>query len=141
MMFTAPRWWVVPRRLATLSSSYGRRDITSGYDLVGPYFPIEASITSSTLQEFVKAFTAYGFKVAIVLCDGASSNLTVLKILTGYEKKELPVNESADNLRDKFFLDVSFSNPEDPYGRPILTMICPSHQVVVVFVIKIFCKF
>jgi len=121
------------------------RDITSGYDLVGPYFPIEASITSSTLQEFVmlclKAFTAYGFKVVIVLCDGASSNLTVLKILTGYERKELPVNESADNLRDKFFLDVSFPNPEDPYGRPIFTMICPSHQVVVVFVIKIFCKF
>ena len=111
------------------------RDITSGYDLVGPYFPIEASITSNTLQEFVmlclKAFTAYGFKVSIILCDGASSNLTVLKILTGYERKELPVNEAAGNLHEKFFLDVSFPNPEDPHGRPIFVMICPSHQVVI----------
>ena len=69
--------------------------------------------------------------MAIILCDGASSNLTVLKILTGYERKELPVNEAADNLRDKFFLDISFPNPEDPYGRPIFVMICPSHQVVI----------
>lgn len=39
------------------------RDITSGYDLVGPYFHIEKSIASSILTEFVmlclKAFTAY----------------------------------------------------------------------------------
>ena len=111
--------------------------MTSGYDLVGPYFPIEASITSNTLEEFVmlclKAFTSYGFKVPIILCDGASSNLTVLKILTGYERKELPVNEAADNLRDKFLLDISFPNPEDPYGMPIFVMICPSHQVKILY--------
>ena len=110
------------------------RDITSGYDLVGPYFPIEKSKASSTLQEFVmlclKAFTSYGFKVAIILCDGASSNLTVLKMLTGYERSQFPVNEAADTLHGKYYLDVSFSNPEDPLGRPIFAMICPSHQVL-----------
>ena len=110
------------------------RDITSAYDLVGPYFPIESSIASSTLTEFVmlclKAFTSYGFKVAIILCDGASSNLTVLKMLTGYGRTQFPVNEAADSLYDKIFLDVSFPNPEDPTGRPIFVMICPSHQVV-----------
>ena len=60
------------------------REVMSAYDLVGPYFPIESSMASSTLTEFVmlclKAFTSYGFKVAIILCDGASSNLTMLKI-------------------------------------------------------------
>ena len=99
------------------------RDITSGNDLA-----------SSTLQEFVmlclKAFTSYGFKVAIILCDGASSNLTVLKMLTGYERSQFPVNEAADTLHGKYYLDVSFSNPEDPLGRPIFAMICPSHQVL-----------
>ena len=110
------------------------RDITSAYDLVGPYFPIESSIASSTLTEFVmlclKAFTSYGFKVAIILCDGASSNLTVLKMLTGYGSTQFPVNEAADSLYD-------FPNPEDPTGRPIFLMICPSHQVVEIILIKI----
>lgn len=61
------------------------RDLTSGFDLIGPYFPVPNSMDSNVLQEFfmlcLKAFTAYGFRVAIVLCDGASSNLTLLKML------------------------------------------------------------
>ena len=48
-----------------------------------------------------------------------ASNLTVLKILTGYGRTQFPVNEAADSLYDNFFLDVSFPNPEDPTGRPI----------------------
>ena len=56
----------------------------------------------------LKAFTAYGFKLSIILCDGASSDLMVFKILTGYERKQLPVNEAAGNLHEKVFLDVFF---------------------------------
>jgi len=57
------------------------RDLTSGYDMIGPYFPLPSSMDSNILQEFfmlcLKAFTAFGFRAAIVLCDGASSNLTI----------------------------------------------------------------
>lgn len=58
-------------------------DLTSGFDLIGPYLPIESSMTSSVLQELImlllclKALTSYGFKVSILSCDGASSILRV----------------------------------------------------------------
>lgn len=113
------------------------RDLTSSYDLVGPYFPISSSIQSGTLQEFVmltlKAFQAYRFRVSIILCDGASSNLSLLKILTGYARAKFPVNETAANLRDKCYLKASFPSPEDPCGWPEFVMICPSHHVTAMY--------
>ena len=72
----------------------------------------------------------YGFKISIVLCDGASSNLTLLKLLCGSPRASLPVNEDADELRARYFAKMSFVNPEDPSGNPIFAMICPSHQVL-----------
>ena len=76
------------------------RDLTSGFDLIGPYFPIESSMSSSVLQELItlrlKAFSSYGVKVAILLCDGASSNLTVLKLLSGNPKAHFLVNSDAE---------------------------------------------
>lgn len=68
----------------------------------------------------------YRFKVAIIQCNGASSNLTVLKMLTGHGRTQFPVTEVADSLHDKYFLDVSFPNPEDSTGRPIFLMIFSS---------------
>ena len=111
------------------------RDLTSGFDLIGPYFPIGGSITSSVLQELVmlslKALTSYGFKVSILLCDGASSNLTVLKLLSGYPKAQFPVRSDAETPRECYYVDASFLNPENPLGNPVFLMICPSHQVYI----------
>ena len=110
------------------------RDLTSGYDMIGPYFPVSSSVDSNILQEFfllsLKAFSNYGFKVSIVLWDGASSNLTLLKLLCGSPRATLPVNEDADDLRGRYFANMSFVNPEDPSGNPIFAMICLSHQVL-----------
>ena len=109
------------------------RDLTSGYDMIGPYFPVPNSMDSNILQDFLmqclKSFTAYGFRVSIVLCDGASANLTLLKILCGFPRAVLPVHD-AEDLSRKYFVDRSFTNPEDPHGNPIFAMICPSHQVL-----------
>ena len=111
------------------------RDLTSGYDMIGPCFPVANSMDSNTLQEFflqcLKAFSAYGFRVSIVLCDGASSNLTLLKMLCGLPRKALAVNDDEVDLSAKYYADMSFTNSEDPSGNPIFAMICPSHQVVV----------
>lgn len=113
------------------------RDITSGYDLIGPYFPVASFINSNILQEFflltLKAFNAYGFKVVIVLCDGASSNLTLLKMLCGHPRAALPVDTNATSLRARYHIDASFTNPEDLNGYPIFVMICPSHQVTKIY--------
>ena len=110
------------------------RDLTSSFDLIGPYFPIGSSMDSSVLQELLmmtlKAFTSYGFKVSILLCDGASSNLTLMKILSGQPRTQFPSRPDAETLRERFFVEASFSNPEDPVGNPIFLMICPSHQVI-----------
>lgn len=110
------------------------RDLTSGFDLVGPYFPVGSSMQSSVLQEFLmltlKALTSYDFKVSIMLCDGASSNLTLLKLLSGHPKAQLPTRPDAETLRGRYFVDASYTNPEDPLGNPIFLMICPSHQVI-----------
>lgn len=110
------------------------RDLTSSFDLIGPYFPNGSSMDSSVLQELImltlKAFTSYGFKVSILLCDGASSNLTVMKILSGHPRTQFPSRPDAETLRERFFVEASFSNPEDPVDNPIFLMICPSHQVI-----------
>ena len=109
------------------------RDLTSGYDMIGPYFPVPSSMDSNILQEFfmlcLKAFTVFGFREVIVLCDGASSNLILLKILCGFPRATLPVDDQAETLRGRYFVNPSFTNPEDPFGNPIFAMICPSHQV------------
>ena len=109
------------------------RDLTSAYDMIGPYFPVPKSIDSNTLQEFImlclKAFTSYGFRVSIMLCDGASSNLCLLNILAGYPRAQLPYNENATTPYEWSKLEASFQNPEDVYGSPVFMMICPSHQV------------
>jgi len=110
------------------------RDLTSSYDMIGPYFPVPNSIDSNILQEFfmqcLKELSAYGFRVSIVLCDGASSNLTLLKMLCGHPRAALPVNDDAEDLSVKYFADMSFTNPEDPSSNPVFAMICPSHQVI-----------
>lgn len=110
------------------------RDLTSGFDLIGPYFPVESSMSSNVLQELImlclKALSSYGFKVSILLCDGASSNLTVLKLLSGNPKAQFPVNSDGETLRERYHVDASFINPEDPNGNPVFLMICPSHQVL-----------
>lgn len=110
------------------------RDLTSGFDLIGSYFPVESSMSSNVLQEFImlclKALSSYGFKVCVLLCDGASSNLTVLKLLSGNPRTQFPVHADAETLRERYSVEASFINPEDPHGNPIFLMICPSHQVL-----------
>ena len=110
------------------------RDLTSSFDMIGPYFSIGNSMDCSVLQELImmtlKAFTSYGFKVSILLCDGASSNLTLMKILSGQPRAQFPSRPDAATLRERFFVEASFSSPEDPVGNPIFLMICPSHQVI-----------
>ena len=81
----------------------------------------------------LKALSSFGFKVCVLLCDGASSNLTVLKLLSGNPKTQFPVHADAETLRERYSVEASFINPEDPHGNPIFLMICPSHQVLELF--------
>lgn len=62
-------------------------------------------------------------------CDGASSTLSVLKLLSSNPRSQSPVNDDAVSLQERYYVNASFINPEDPKGNPIFLMIFPSHQV------------
>ena len=88
------------------------RDLTSAFDLVGPYYESAGTMKSkfvlACLYETMKLLHVYGFKVSALMCDGASSNLTALKTTTGVYGA-YPVN--ADGYK---IPSLSFENPFDP---------------------------
>ena len=94
------------------------RDLSSSYDVIGPYFTLSGSIEAQHLHSIVMdvllVFNKFHFCVRSLLCDGASSNLSLLKELCCYSK-------DSDNI-SPFFI-----SPFD--NRKIFLIICPSHQV------------
>ena len=66
------------------------RDLTSSFDAVGPFFSLSGSIDCQDLYSMVVrtmlAFHEFNFHVRALLCDGASSNLSLLKVLRGLAK-------------------------------------------------------
>lgn len=97
------------------------RDLTSTFDIVGPYFtssgPLEAKFILSCVLEAVKVFHLYGFHTCALVCDAAASNVSVIKLTTGTD------GAYGDRKVEPFF-----QNPFDP-TRMIYWIICPCHQV------------
>ena len=64
-----------------------------------------------------------------MVCDGASSNLSLLKVLSGYKGTQLPP-EAGEGVA-KFLPRMKFINPYDPYrdDSEVFMIVCPSHQV------------
>ena len=64
------------------------RCTVSDYDILGPYYTsmenMKAKLIMSTLFDVLYAFQLYGFKTKAIVCDGASTNLSAIKILTGF---------------------------------------------------------
>ena len=102
------------------------RDLTSSFDLVGPYFAYAGSVKSkfmlACVYEILRVLHLYEFKVSVVMCDAASSNLTALKTTTGVS------GAYEANWDGHKIPSLSFKNPYDP-PNPIFWIICPSHQV------------
>ena len=92
------------------------RDLTSKFDVVGPYFTcagtLETKFLHSVVTKTMLSFTQFGFHVRVLLCDGASTNLSLLKLLCGQQD---------DSIQPWF------TSPFD--GKTVYAMICPSHQV------------
>ena len=63
------------------------RDLTSSFDIVGPYFTCCGSIPSkfilACVLETLQLFQMYRFKTGILVCDGAAANLTTTKATMG----------------------------------------------------------
>lgn len=64
------------------------RDLTSDFDIVGPYFTYskttESKFVLSCVYESIKLFYMYGLNTSLIVCDGASTNLVVIKATHGH---------------------------------------------------------
>ena len=94
------------------------RDLSSDFDVVGPYFTASESLETASLYSMVTrtmlAFLHFGFGVRALLCDGASSNLSLLKVLSN--------NVGKVDITDPSFLSHFV-------GKRVHLLACPSHQV------------
>ena len=63
------------------------RDLTSEFDIVGPYFTcsssVEAKFVLACILETVKLFQLHGLKTSVLVCDGGSSNIATIKASHG----------------------------------------------------------
>jgi hypothetical protein len=94
------------------------RDLSSDFDVIGPYFTCPSTVETCFLHSIVVrtmlAFTQFGFSVRALLCDGTSTNLALLKLLCGH-------SDGTDAITPWF------TSPFD--GTKVFLIICPSHQV------------
>ena len=106
------------------------RCIASEFDIIGPYFTSSEQMKSkfviATLFDTMYVLQLYNFETTAILCDGASSNLSALKILTGFGHGAYGVKEAGtcDNVHE---VKTWFNNPFT--NNKVFILICPSHQV------------
>ena len=93
-----------------------RRDLVSNFDVLGPYYKAESSLEhrfliACKIDAKVK-FQAHGFCVQILVCDGASLNLKMIKSFlrhTGTFETRQDVNASFMNPLTNSSLIASFA--------------------------------
>ena len=106
-------------------------DLTSEYDIVGPYFTssstVDAKFAMSCVFETIRLFQFHRLKTSLVVCDGASSNISAIKASHRFHGA-YSVNEKLD---DKYMIEPWMINPFNP-PQKLFWLICPSHQVCTV---------
>lgn len=104
------------------------RDLSSEFDVIGPYFTCEQRLEAKFLEACVfdtmYGFAAYGFGVLGLVCDGASCNLACLKRLCGVSGQYGTDLQATGGVGE---VACHFTNPFT--GREVYLIICPSHQV------------
>jgi hypothetical protein len=67
------------------------RDLSADFDVIGPYYSSSKHITQQflmgCLMDTMRIFTAYGFCVTCLVCDGAATNLSLIKTTLGLRGK------------------------------------------------------
>ena len=108
------------------------RDLTSEFDIVGPYFTssssVEAKFVLASVLETIKLFQSHGLKTSLLVCDGGSSNIATIKASHGHHGAYSLNSDQAD---DKYRVDPWMLNPFNPPHK-IFWLICPSHQVYII---------
>ena len=105
-------------------------DLTSNYDIVGPYFTHAESVVLTCVMETIKLFQCYGLKTSLLVCDGCAANLTTIKSTHGVNGAYSVLD---DPTMDKIEIKPWLINPFNPPDL-IFWMICPTHQVILVYI-------
>lgn len=104
------------------------RDVCSQFDVLGPYYTCYASLEHkfiiACVIDAIQKLHNYGFKTKLLICDGASSNLTAIKYFMGH-KGIFGHNEHANNILH----DISPKVYNPWTGEDMFFMICPTHQL------------
>ena len=107
------------------------RDLTSSYDIVGPYFTSSSSVkntfVTSCIFETISLFQCHGLKTSLLVCDGAAANMSTIKASHGHSGA-YGVQKEGDQY--KFEVTPWLINPFNPPNK-IFWLICPTHQVCV----------
>ena len=111
------------------------RDLTSSYDIVGPYFTssssVENTFVTSCIFETIKLFQCHDLKTSLLICDGAAANMSTIKASHNHSGA-YGVQKEGDQY--KFEVTPWMTNPFNPPHK-IFWVICPTHQVC-----EFFCK-
>jgi len=78
----------------------------------------------SCVFETIRLFQFHRLKTSLVVCDGASSNISAIKASHRFHGA-YSVNEKLD---DKYMIEPWMINPFNP-PQKLFWLICPSHQV------------
>ena len=113
------------------------RDISSEFDLIGPYFTssngLDSRFTLTCLYEVMQSMESVGFKVRALVCDGASWNLSMVKRLCA-ESIPKPADEDVGSDVEEEPAAWSQSFCMNPFSDNKCFIInCPSHQVCIHF--------
>ena len=105
------------------------RDLTSAYDIVGPYFTssatVEAKFVLAFIFETIKLFQHHGPKTSILVYDGDSANVATIKASHDCQGAYcLNHNET-----DKYKVEPWVINPFNPPHK-LFWLVSPSHQVI-----------
>ena len=103
------------------------RDHSSKHDIVGPYYTSTGVFKSKFLlacvMDALRQFEAFNFRVSLLIVDGASANLTMIKNVLGIQG----VFGYDSTQDDHHQVSTHITNPFN--GEKMFFMICPTHQV------------
>ena len=121
----------VPPQPAQYMWQFMWRDLTSDYDIVGPYFAaarsLEHGFILSCILQTMRVFHEYGFQITGLVCDGASSNMAAIKILCNGQRGTFG-DKGPEFDGDRHEIKAFFINPFNPTLK-VFCCICPSHQL------------
>jgi hypothetical protein len=104
------------------------RDLTGDFDIIGLYFTSSATLKSkyiiSCVLETLKLFQCHSLITLVIVCDGASVNLTAIKASHGhYGSYPVMIDEGAMYEVEPYMI-----NPFDPPNR-LYWLVCATHQI------------